>query len=133
MLTVTAISASILAFIYVKLSLNVVGYRRKYRISVGDGGEENLLRSIGAQSNLAEYAPIGLILVACLEYNGAPIWISSVLAAMLVLGRILHPIGMKDPAISWQPRMRGMQLTLFSIVALGIANIGTVVWRIFSG
>lgn len=133
MLIVTTISASILAYLYVKLSMNVIGFRRKHGVSLGDGGKKDLLRSIRAHANLAEYAPIGLILVACLEHNGAPIWIPAILAATFVFGRILHPLGMKDPTSSLQPRLRGMQLTILSIIALAIANIATVGWQVYAG
>lgn len=126
MLIVTAIAASVLGFLYVRLSLNVIGFRREHGVSVGDGGHEDLLRAIRSQANLAEYAPIALLLVACLELNQAPTWITSVLAASFVVGRLLHPVGMKSSNSPLQPRLRGMQLTLLSLLALGIANLVVV-------
>jgi len=132
MLLVTAIAASVLGFLYVKLSWNVIGFRRKYKVSVGDGGEEELLRAIRIQANLVEYTPIALILLACLELNKAPWWVVALLAIVFVTGRFLHPMGMKDATSSFKPRVRGMQLTIVSIVALGVGNILTVVWRLVS-
>lgn len=126
MLIVTAIAASVLGLLYVRLSLNVIGFRRKHGVSVGDGGREDLLRAIRSQANLAEYAPIALLLVACLELNQAPVWITSILSALFVVGRLLHPIGMKSTDSPLQPRVRGMQLTLLSLLALGIANLVVV-------
>lgn len=123
MLIVTAISAAILAFLSVKLSLNVIAQRRKHNVSVGDGGHEDLLRAIRAQANLTEYAPIALILLACLEMNGAPIWLTSLLALAFIVGRLLHPLGMKGADHPMQPRVRGMQLTLLSLLALGVASL----------
>ncbi len=128
---VTAIAASILGFLYVKLSLNVISYRRKRGVSVGDGGQDDLLRAIRTQANLAEYAPIALILLACLELNHAPWWVTSLLAAAFVIGRLLHPIGMKSSASALQPRVRGMQLTLLALIALGVANLVLVGLHIF--
>lgn len=132
MLTVTAIAASVLGLLYLRLSLNVIGFRRKHGVSVGDGGHEDLLRAIRSQANLAEYAPIALLLVACLELNQAPVWITSVLAASFVVGRLLHPIGMKRTDSRLKPRVRGMQLTLLSLLALGIANFVVVALLIFN-
>ncbi len=123
MLIVTAISAAVLAFLYVKLSLNAITQRRKHGVSVGDGGHEELLRAIRAQANLAEYAPIALILLACLEMNGSPIWLTSLLALAFIVGRLLHPLGMKGADHPMQPRVRGMQLTLLSLLALGVTNL----------
>lgn len=132
MLVVTAIAASVLGLLYVRLSLVVIGFRRKHDVSVGDGGHDDLLRAIRAQANLAEYAPIALILIACLELNQTPTWITAVLAAAFVVGRILHPIGMKTTKSSLQPRRRGMQLTLISLLALSIANLVVVGLAIFN-
>jgi len=130
MLPITAIAASLLGFLYFKLSWNVIGFRRKYKVSVGDGGEENLLRAIRIQANLVEYAPIALILLACLELNNAPWYLVALFAIVFVAGRILHPMGMKEATSPFKPRVRGMQLTLVSIVAMSVANILMVVWRL---
>ncbi len=123
MLIITAISAAALAFLSVKLSLNVIAQRRKHGVSVGDGGNEDLLRAIRAQGNLAEYAPIALILLACLEWNQAPVWLTSILALAFIIGRLLHPLGMKGADHPMQPRVRGMQLTILSLIFLGVANL----------
>lgn len=131
MLIVTAIAASVLGLLYVRLSLNVIGFRRKHGVSVGDGGHEDLLRAIRTQGNLAEYAPIALVLLACLELNQTPIWITSILAASFVVGRLLHPFGMKSSDSPFQPRLRGMQLTLLSLLALCITNLVVVGWSVF--
>jgi len=132
MLVITAIAASILGLLYVKLSLNVIGYRRKHGVSVGDGGNENLLRAIRAQANLAEYAPIALILITCLEINHTPWWVTAVLATIFVLGRLLHPMGMKDAGSSLKPRVRGMQLTLLSMTGLALTNLVIAGLRLFA-
>jgi len=131
MLIVTAIAASVLGLLHVQLSLNVIGFRRQHGVSVGDGGHEDLLRAIRSQANLAEYAPIALLLVACLELNQTPTWLTSILAASFVVGRLLHPIGMKRADSPRQPRLRGMQLTLLSLLALGIANLVVVGFMVF--
>lgn len=132
MLIVTGIAASILGLLYVRLSLNVIGFRRKHEVSVGDGGHEDLFRAIRAQANLAEYAPIALILIACLELNQAPIWLVALLAAAFVIGRILHPLGMKNANSPLQPRVRGMQLTLLSLLALGLVNLAVLALQLVS-
>lgn len=72
MLLITSIIASVLAIIFIKPSFTVIGLRRKNKIGLGSGGHEDLERAIRAQGNFAEYAPFGIILIACLELNGAP-------------------------------------------------------------
>lgn len=123
MLIITGFTASILALLYVKLTFNVIGQRREHKVGLGDGGHEPLNRAIRAHGNLAEFAPIGLILIACLEYNFAPYFLTVPLAILFVAGRILHAMGMKDDNISWSPRVKGMKLTLVTIIGLSICNI----------
>jgi len=132
MLYITALSASILACLCVMLSLNVVGIRRKEKISVGDGNNEDLLKAMRAQANLLEYAPITLILLACAEINGVHRLLLFLLAAAFVAGRILHPIGLKTDKPPGSARVLGMQLTLVSMLALCAVNVLWVGWRLIS-
>ncbi|QWE18652.1 MAPEG family protein [Polynucleobacter corsicus] len=46
--------------------------RRKNKFGIGSGGNDDLERAIRAQGNFAEYVPFGIILITCLEPNGAP-------------------------------------------------------------
>ena len=132
MLIVTGIVASILALLYVKLTFNVIGQRRQHKVGLGDGGHESLNRAIRAHGNLAEFAPIGLILIGCLEYNVAPYFLTAPMAVLFLAGRLLHPMGMKDATISWSPRVKGMQLTLVSIIGLSVCNIIWIGMEFFS-
>lgn len=131
MLITTSIAASILGILYAKLALNVIGLRRKHGVGLGDGGHKDLLCAMRAQANLAEYAPIGLILIACLEINNAALWLLIPLAAMFTLGRVLHPMGMKEKGIPPKARILGMQLTLLGLIALIVTNLGLAVFKIF--
>ena len=62
MLIVTSLIASVLTIFFVKLSFAVIALRRKNRVALGTGGQEELERAIRAQGNFAEYVPISLIL-----------------------------------------------------------------------
>ena len=72
MLFITSIIASVLTVIFVRLSFAVIRLRRKNKVGLGSGGHEELERAIRAQGNFAEYVPFGIMLIACLEINGAP-------------------------------------------------------------
>jgi len=127
MLYITALTASILGALVVMLSLNVVGIRRKQKVSVGDGDLPELQRAIRAQGNMIEYAPIGLILLACAELNGVPRIIVAILAIAFVAGRVLHPAGIKQDG-NMKARVLGMQLTLVTILVLAAVNVLWLVW-----
>ncbi len=131
MLIITAVVAAILSVLFVMLSANVIGLRRSEKVSVGEADSETLLRAVRAHANLAEYAPITLFLIACLEINGAPRWLIAPLALVFVAGRILHPIGMKKPS-EMALRVRGMQLTFLGMAALAAVNVLWLLWMLFT-
>ena len=86
MLIVTSIIAAVLTIIFVRLSFAVIGLRRKNQVGLGSGGYEDLERAIRAQGNFAEYVPFGIILIACLELNGAPWWLVAIPGITLIAG-----------------------------------------------
>ncbi|TNE62273.1 MAG: hypothetical protein EP335_13320, partial [Alphaproteobacteria bacterium] len=66
-MTITLITASFIGLLLIYLSYNVTKHRTRAKVSIGDGGDQDLLHAIRAQANLAEYAPIALILLGLLE------------------------------------------------------------------
>lgn len=46
----------------------------------------------------AEYVPISLILIACLELNAAPWWLVTAPGVALIAGRLYHAKGMSQIA-----------------------------------
>ena len=124
MLVVTPLLAAALALQQIRLAIGVIGQRRGKRVSLGDGDDEALRRASRAFGNLVEYAPIMLVLLACLELNAAPWWLAAALAVPFLVGRILHPLGLIGTAGASTGRVLGMHLTLWPILAAGIANVG---------
>ena len=118
---ITSIYASLSALLIVKLTLSVIKLRRKNRISVGDGGNEELQLAIRTHSNALEYIPITLMLLLTLELNGAPKILIHILGATLITGRILHAMGL--PAKDLKKRVLGMQITIYLLIVLAILNI----------
>lgn len=120
---ITAFYASLLALCYLYLSGLVISIRRRERISLGDGGNEDLKRVTRAHANFAEYVPITLLLVVCLEINGSYSWAIHSCASMLLFGRILHAYGLrKHEGASWQ-RFAGMIFTFLSLLAAACTNL----------
>jgi hypothetical protein len=118
---ITSIYASLAALLIVKLTLAVITLRRKNRISVGDGGNEALQLAIRAHANAVEYIPIALMLLLTLELNGAPQILIHILGSTLLIGRILHALGL--PAKDVKKRVLGMQITIYLLIGLAILNI----------
>jgi uncharacterized protein len=123
MLIITSIVASVLAIIFIRLSLAVIGLRRKNKIGLGTGGHDALERAIRAQGNFAEYSPIGIILLACLELNSAPWWLVAIPGVTLIIGRLIHAIGINTPPPDFSKRVLGMKFTIHTIIVLIILNL----------
>ena len=122
-LSITGLYASLLGFLYIGLAINTIRLRKKFKIGINDGGNKDLAKAIRVHGNFAEYVPIALILLASYELNGASAMMLHVLGAALVVGRVLHVIGLtKTIGLSIQ-RQVGMLSTFFVILVLAIENI----------
>ncbi len=128
MLIVTSIVASILTAIFIKLSLVIIGLRRKNKVSLGTGGFEELERAVRAHGNFAEYVPFGIILLACLELNAAPWWLVALPGVALIVGRVMHAKGINAPPPDFRQRILGMKFTFYTLMSLIVLNVG---WSIF--
>jgi uncharacterized membrane protein YecN with MAPEG domain len=130
MLIITSIIAATLTIIFVKLSFTVIGLRRKNGIGLGSGGYEDLERAIRAQGNFAEYVPFGIILIACLELNGAPWLLVTISGVTLIIGRWIHAKGMNVPPPDFSKRVLGMKLTFGTLISLAALNLGWSLYRL---
>lgn len=125
MVYVTAVVAAALAFIFIKLSFSVIELRKIHKVSIGSGGVDALERAMRAHANFAEYVPLGLVLIASLELNGAPSMLVAVVGLFLVLGRYFHAKGMHEDGLNFENRATGMKFTL---VGLALSAFANVVW-----
>jgi len=119
-LPITSIVAALIALLFLTLSFRVIFYRRGKLISLGDHGDKELETRIRGQANCAEYAPIGLILLALVENTGAPAIAVITLGGMLFIGRLLHGIGFWGARPNMKLRVPGMILTTLMIFAAAL-------------
>jgi uncharacterized membrane protein YecN with MAPEG domain len=132
MLIVTSIIAAVLTAVFIRLSFNVIGLRRKNKVGLGSGGNEDLERAIRAQGNFAEYVPFGLILLACLELNGAVWWLIAIPGVTLIIGRLIHAIGINTPPPDFSKRILGMKFTFLTLMALVGLNLGWSLYKLIA-
>ena len=130
MLFITSIIASVLTVIFVRLSFAVIRLRRKNKVGLGSGGHEELERAIRAQGNFAEYVPFGIILIACLEINGAPWWLVAVPGITLIAGRLIHARGINMPPPDFSQRVLGMKFTFNTLIALVVLNLAWTLYKL---
>jgi uncharacterized membrane protein YecN with MAPEG domain len=114
---VTLASAAAAALLNGWLAGRIGRLRGQFNISIGDGGNDALLRRMRAQANFLENAPLFLFLVLGLELSGADRAILAAAAAVFILARISHAIGMEGGTLQrW--RMYGMTTTTIVTIAL---------------
>ena len=119
---VTLITTAACAVLNMWLGGRVGKYRGKFKVSVGDGGHEPLLRRMRAQANFIEAAPLFLLLLLGLELSGANRLGLAVIAGIFVVVRIAHPIGMES-ADKRRWRMTGAMGT-------GLTTLALVIWAL---
>lgn len=91
---VTAACAALCGLLILTLALRVSLLRNRYRVALGDGGNDELMRAIRAHANTVEFVPIFLILSLCQElYAGASSTLM-VLVGLFLFARVSFAIGM---------------------------------------
>jgi uncharacterized protein len=123
-MTITALYAGLLAILFLVLSIRVI--QKRTNVSLGDGGDAELLRRIRGHGNFAEYVPLMLLMMALLEYGGAtPVWLLHALGITLVVARVLHGIALSFTD-KWKfGRFYGTLLSFIVLLVLALLCI----WR----
>lgn len=117
-LPITSLFAAAFAIALVALSFPISLRRLKVGDMVGDSTDEVLHRRIRAQGNFIEYVPIGVITLGLVEAHAGPAWIVLAFGAILVIGRVLHAVGM----LTASGPVRGVGMILTYLALLGSAG-----------
>lgn len=123
-LTITPIYAGVLALMFVMLSFRVIGRRRAAKVRVGDGSDILLQRRLRVHGNFAEYVPLALVLMLLLELQGKSAVVIHVVGALLIIGRVIHAIGLGREPDLMLCRVLGMVLTFVALIVGALANLG---------
>lgn len=128
---VSSITAGVLIIAQMALLWATVLVRRRVRQSLGEGTDPALTRAVRRHGNFAENAAIFVISLALLETLGAARWFVAALAALFVLGRIVHAIGLSQTNTVNPWRIGGVFATITAglilgvrLVMLGVAHLG---------
>ena len=127
-LTITAVYALPLAAIYLVLWFRVTQMRAALGISIGDAGNPTLHERIRCHGNFVEWVPMVLILMIIAESLGADAIYVHITGALLVLGRLAHPFGLKAEKATHVLRIVGnsanILATLNVMVCLAVRSLG---------
>ena len=119
-LPITLATAGALGLIGLILGLRVTMGRNKHNVHMGDGGNPDMIVRMRTHANFVEYVPLMLVLLGLLELGGANRTALMVGAAVLVVGRISHAIGMGGPMAL---RVGGAMATYILLAASSIYGL----------
>lgn len=128
MFTITPLYAVPVALIYLVLWFRVSSVRGALNVSFGDGGNAVLLQRIRQHGNCAEWSFFVLILMILAEGMGTPAMWLHISGALLLIGRIAHPFGLKADTAGHPLRYVGngtnLLAALNALVCIGVHILG---------
>jgi uncharacterized protein len=122
-----ALWSGLLILLMLVLSGIVVSGRRKHMVSFGDGGNPDLLAASRAFGNCAEYATPGMVALLLLAAVGTPVWMVHAVGATLLVGRVVHALGLLFQTGPSLGRVIGMLLTWVALLTAAVALIAFAV------
>ena len=115
---VTSFYAGLLGILALALAMQVIRGRQRNRVSVGDGGNPEMLRLMRVQANFSEYVPLALLLIMLGEILGVPRWLVHGEGLVLLAARLLHAWGLGATERVHPGRFVGI-LATFAVIAVG--------------
>ena len=120
---ITLLFASLNILLMLALLVPIVRHRRGHKIGIGDGGDLALSRKVRVHGNFVENAPVALLMLGLLELCGLPsVWLW-VLGSVLLLGRILHAMGLSRTAGYSFGRFTGTASTWLAFLLMALAGL----------
>ncbi|MGZ3421524.1 MAG: MAPEG family protein [Polyangiales bacterium] len=114
---VIALYAPLNAALNIFLANQVSNARRKHSISVGHGESEDVLRTLRAHGNNAEFVPLAIVMLLIAELmGGKSLWLH-VMGGSLLLARIAHAFGIHERKTPNAARFLGTGVTWTVILA----------------
>ncbi len=120
---ITALYAGILAIFLVILVFNVIRFRLKNKIGLGDGGIPELHQAIRVHGNFTEIVPVLLILMVIMEQSLISPAFLHIFGITIVISRILHFIGLSQSAFRSWGRTAGTIIAMLLMLVGGITCI----------
>lgn len=122
---ITLLVASLHVLVYLVLTMRVVRRRQAAQVGVGSGGDQALALRMRVHGNFAEYVPLALLMLGLLELCAMPATLLWTFGLALLVGRVLHAIGLGGSAGKSFGRFSGAILTFLVLLAMALAGL----WR----
>lgn len=122
-LPITSFVAVLLSLLMVGMAIRIGMMRRANKIGAGDGKNKGLAKLIAAHSNAVDNIPLGIILLALAEIQGANASLLATCGIIFVSARGMSAFGLKQHAGHSPGRFYGIILTWLSLVSLAVINL----------
>jgi uncharacterized protein len=119
--TVTGVLAALLGLLAALLTVQVIRNRGRFGVDVSDGGNPPLAQAIREHGNLAEHAPIALIVLALAEAAGTQRWLIAGLGGVFLIARLASAWALSRSLRQSVGRQAGAGLTV--VVTVGAAML----------
>ena len=119
----TMLYAGLLGLMSIAIAFQAGSLRGKTGISIGDGGNTELLLAMRRHGNFAEFVPLALILIGLLELSGVQGIALHLLGGGLVVARVAHAVGLEADTIQSALRGVGAGGTALITVVASVWNI----------
>lgn len=127
---ITAFYASLLAALFILLSIRVIAQRREARVEIGPGESKELLRRMRVHANFAEYVPFALVLLVLAESLKVPPPLLHLVGLLLLVGRGVHAYGLSQNPHNMRLRVWGMIMTFSAIAVAALFCFGFGVFNL---
>jgi uncharacterized membrane protein YecN with MAPEG domain len=124
-MTITPYYAAVVALGFAFLSFRTLRLRRALNIDLGEGGDKRMQRAMRVHANFAEYAPLTLLVILMFEMRGGDPVFVHLFCLMLVVGRLVHALGVSRMSEDYRFRVAGMAMTLTALVGGALAILVT--------
>ena len=129
-LPVTAALAAAMGALLLLLAIDTVRQRFRTMTAHGTGDDQRLTSASRSHGNLAEHAPIVIILVGLLELSQANHMGLMIVSGVFILARMLHIHGLYNPKEGGPPLTRALGVIVTWIVLATL--IGWTLWLLKS-
>lgn len=128
---ITSFYAGILGILLTLISWETILVRRKLKISLGMGENNEIAHLVSAHSNFCSYTAIMLILLYFAETShDFHFLLIHLLGLMFTIGRFYHYFAFRSGKVKFKYRVRGMRLTLIPLVVLSLLNLYSYILKI---
>ena len=125
---ITALYAIVIAVLMIALSTHVTMLRASTGISINDGGNSELALRMRRHGNFVENVPMIVLLMLLAELLGSgALWLHAA-GLLLLLGRVMHAVGLQHDNAKTLLRILGGMLTKLAALVAAVA----ILWRIYT-